>query len=236
MSWTDNKAIEQIKKLRDDFKVDTLFETGSFRGVNAELHSHNFEEVVTIESDVKNYEKVKQRINGKRNVFCLLANSWNYFKSVRRRSLLGNMFYLDAHFYQPNAKPEDRWVVVKELQALKGLRECVIIIHDFKCSGLGHLVYDGEALDWNVVGKHLQQVNPNFHYYVNTKEYCDINTEETVKDLSITVDEDVLDGIKFANSSDVKRYRGILYATPAPLDHHKYDLVKYFKPIMAENR
>ena len=65
-------------------------------------------------------------------------------------------------------------------------------------------------------------------FYVNRKEYCDINTEETVKNLPITVDEDVLDGIRFANSSDVKRYRGILYATPAPLDLNKYDLVEYY--------
>ena len=72
------------------------------------------------------------------------------------------------------------------------------------------MVYDGEALSWNVVEKYLQEINPNFHYYCNTKEHCDINTEESVHNLPITVNEDVLDGIRFANSSDVKRYRGIL--------------------------
>jgi len=228
MSWTDNKAIEQIEELRDDFEVDTLIETGSFRGVNAELHSNKFESVVTIENDVENLRKVEYRVSGILNINTVHRSSWGYFRDEERKYLLGKMFYLDAHFYQPNAKPEDRWVVVKELQALKGLRECIIIIHDFKCSGLGHLVYDGQPLDWSVVGEHVKEVNPHFHYYVNRKEYCDINTEETVKNLPITVDEDVLDGIRFANSSDVKRYRGILYATPATLDLNKYDLVEYY--------
>tara|TARA_R100001530_G_scaffold1886_1_gene3245 strand:- start:20502 stop:21194 length:693 start_codon:yes stop_codon:yes gene_type:complete len=228
MSWTDNKAIEQIKKLRDDFEIDTLIETGSFRGVNAELHSGNFNTVITIESDRQNWVKVQDRVKDTFNVLPVQNDSWEWLRQNTKRFLVNNIYYLDAHFYQPNAKPEDRWVVVKELQTLKGLRECIIIIHDFKCSGLGHLVYDGQPLDWSVVGKHLKEVNPHFHYYVNRKEYCDINTEETVKNLPITVDEDVLDGIRFANSSDVKRYRGILYATPAPLDLNKYDLVEYY--------
>ena len=230
MSWTDNKAIEQMKLLRDEFQIKNLIETGSFKGINAELHIHNFVTVTTIESNYANYKIVKNRIDQFTGIRAVCDCSWDYLNFCRiyyPDYFTNSMLYLDAHFFNPSASNEDRWVVVKELKALKGVRDCIIIIHDFKCSGLGHLIYDGEALDWSVVNKYLYEVNSNFHFYVNTREHCDINTEETVHNLPITVNEDVIDAIRFVNSSDVKRYRGILYAVPRELDLVIYDLIEF---------
>ena len=230
MSWTDNKAIKQMKLLRDEFQFEHLIETGSFKGINAELYNYYFGCVTTIESNYENYKIVANWIAQFPSVHAVYGFSCEYLNFCRiyhPTYLTNSVFYLDAHFYNPDALKEDRWVVVKELKALKGVGGCIIIIHDFKCSGLGHLIYGGEALDWGVVNKYLYEVNSNFHYYVNTREHCDINTEETVHNLPITVNEDVIDAIRFVNSSDVKRCRGILYAVPRELDLATYDLIEF---------
>ncbi|KKN87063.1 hypothetical protein LCGC14_0263330 [marine sediment metagenome] len=231
MSWTDKIATEEILKLRDEFNINTAVETGTFRGTNTELYAHHFREVLSIDVDEAYFEPAGGKLRKYQNVQVfkqssdsfLLAFTANYLMHKRDDIIF---FYLDAHFYDPKLPPEDKWVVVKELKALKGFGNCVICIHDFDCQGLGHLVYGGEHLGWNVVGEHITKVNLDFHYYTNTREWCDIYNEETVKELPITIDEYVIDNLKYANSSDEKRYRGILYAVPAKLDLNKFRVVE----------
>jgi len=49
MSWTDKAAVKHICELRDIFKVNTLVETGTFKGITAKLQSGNFKKVLTCE-------------------------------------------------------------------------------------------------------------------------------------------------------------------------------------------
>ena len=230
MSWTDKMAVEEVLKLRDEFNIKTAIATGTFMGIDVELYAYHFDEVLSMDIEPKYLTIARERLEEYENVKLFLMSSWDFLSIfVKQYYEQGRddyiFIYLDAHFFDLDF--QDRWVVVKELKALKGFKKAILCLHDFDCQGLGHLIYGGEHLGWSVVEEHIQQVNPDFYYYTNKRDYCDIYNEETVRELPITVDEYVIDSIRFANSSDVKRYRGILYATPRKLNLDKFRLVEY---------
>ncbi len=232
MSWTDQMAIEQILKLKKEFKINTAIATGTYKGNDVMLYAQYFNEVYSMDVSDEYLTIARERLKGYDNIVIGRMPSDEFLRGFKCAYDICDSddviyFYLDAHFYNPKAKPEDRWVVVKELQALEDFPNCVIAIHDFDNGELGHLIYDGEHMGWNVVGEYIQKVNPNFYYYTNTKGYCDIYNEETIKQSSILVDEHTLDNLHYANSSDIKKYRGILYAVPRELDLNKYELVEF---------
>jgi len=232
MSWTDKIAAEEVVKLRDEFNIKTAIATGTFTGIAEELYAHYFDEVVSTDIELKYLRIARKRLRKYKNVKLFLMPSWEFLSAFTQQYYEQKrddyiFIYLDAHFYDPALPPQDKWVVVKELKALKGFKKSILCLHDFDCQGLGHLVYGREHLGWNVVGEHISQVNPDFHYYTNKRQWCDIYNEQTVRELPVTVDEYVIDSIRFVNSSDVKRYRGILYAAPRKLDLNEFRLVGY---------
>jgi len=234
MSWHDKMSIKQMLKIRDDFSISTFAETGTYVGINARFHANNFKHVLSCESSLEYFLIAADKTIGLINVrlYCMdssifLKRFIEEYKKNDRSDIV--FFYLDAHFYDPKLPKEDRWVVVNELKALRDFHNCIICIHDFGCQGLGHLVYDGENLDFNLVGPHLKEVNPNFNYYTNTKEWIDIHTAESIVDVvGMESDDDTLECIRFAHTSETKRDRGILYCTPRELDLDKYQLKKGF--------
>ncbi len=184
MSWTDKGAIKHIKELRDIFKVKTFVETGTFMGINACLQSNNFKNVFSCEKNKEYYDKSCKRMEdlfGKGKIGMLNLyndNSINFLKWFREyyNEFIKEgtiMFYLDAHFYDPKAK--NKWVVLEELKALKGFKNCIIIIHDFD-NNLGHINYDGQPLNFDLVKKDLLKVNPKFKFYTNELKSCDTVT------------------------------------------------------------
>jgi hypothetical protein len=231
MSWTDKKSIEQFKKLRDYYRIKTFIETGTFKGVNAAVHANNFNTVITCELTEEYYWQAKKKLFPYTNVHIVL-NSSPVFLNKIKPFLMGVetiFIYLDAHFYNPNLPPEERWVVIKELQALEGLDNCVIVIHDFDCNGLGHLVYDGQDLNLKLLLPYLSNINKDFHYYGNTKETCDIMTKERVSRGEIpnlTLDDVTINNLDYAWTHESKTYRGILYCTPTKLDLNNFELTE----------
>ncbi|MFW9991915.1 MAG: hypothetical protein ACFFD4_07625 [Candidatus Odinarchaeota archaeon] len=228
MSWTDLIAVENIIKLKKQFNMDTAIVTGTFRGFDAELYSHYFENVLTMDISEEYLEIAKSRLKGNNKIAIFKMPSESFIKYFRRTYDVANSndtiyFYLDAHFYDPEAR--QKWVCVEELKALEGFKNCVICIHDFDNGKFGHLVYEGEHFGWNIVGEHIQKVNPNFHYYTNYR--TDIVTDLTVSMLPIKYDDWMRDSLKYVHSSIEKRHRGMLFATPEPLNLKNYQLVEF---------
>ena len=228
MSWHDKKSIEQILKLKELYGMQHFWETGTFKGVNMRLHSFHWREVHSCDISAENLKIAKSYLSDRRNISLWHMSSPDFLK--RQIEIYGKdkglfFIYLDAHFY--TSIVEDRWVILKELEALAGFDRCVICIHDFDCSGLGHLCYDGEHMGFPLLLDSLRKVNPNFHFYINTKETCDIYDEGTIHEREeLIVNEDVLDNVRFTQTSDRLRYRGILYCTPTELDLTIFNLRK----------
>jgi len=233
MSWLDIKSLTQMKKLRDMFNVKTFIETGTWKGNGAQAQSANFETVLTIEVVPEYYWKAKKYLYRYPNVFPILGNSPDVLRKLKPslKNTGTTMFFLDAHFYDASLPQEDRWVLLKELRAMKGWYDSIITIHDFNCNGLGGLCYDGQPLNFDFVRDSLLSVNPSFHFYFNELSGTDILTREKVlagKVPPLVLDEEVSETLDFVWSKPETHHRssrGILYAVPAPLDLTQFELV-----------
>lgn len=237
MCWLDKKSIDQILKIRDRFQISTFIETGTFKGINAKFHSQNFKEVLTCDINEEYLKNAQERLKSYKNVFIYKQSSPDFLKSfVQKYNQEGRkdivFMFLDAHFYNSFLPLDQKWVVINELKALEGFKNCLIYIHDFDCEGLGHCIYDGQHLGYPLIKDDLIKVNPNFHLYTNTKEFCEIYNEKTIANVpGITLDEDTLDNIRYAHSAERLTYRGMLYCVPEELDLNYFQLKKFEQKI-----
>ena len=222
MCWTDQGAQKTILRLKEDFNIRTFVETGTFKGVNALMQSYYFDEVLTCEvmpsyaneSAYKLRNRVNARVYQKSSPEFLKQFVEDY-KRAKRSDIV--FIYLDAHFYDGKLPKEDRFVILKELKALRDFPNCIICVHDFDNKELGHITYDGTDLDFNLLKNDLRNVNSNFKYYTNTKESCDIIRIEDVKNGKVPYifpDDETISNLEYAWSKPEKTYRGILYCTP----------------------
>ena len=233
--WFDQFAVKQVEKLRDTFNVSTYVESGTFRGVNLLFWSYRFKRVVGIEKAENYFQITKERLKARPNVYLYNGDSANYLKTFGQmynllfQGALNTLIYLDAHFYEPGATTQhERWVVLRELDALSESRNCILVIHDMAGfeEGLYGLTYDGEPLTFNLLKDSLLRVNPDFHFYRNTREFCQPHTKESIVGVEgIFPDEDTLETISY-HRTDRLQYRGTLYCTPEALDLSLFQLVK----------
>jgi hypothetical protein len=230
MSWTDKIAIEDILKLKDEFSVNTFIETGAYMGINAELHSQHFNEVFTCELIDEYYKTARKRLTGNKNAHVIKSHSPQFLKDFKmfyrwKKREDTVLFYLDAHFYNPELPADKRFVVLDELESLRNFNHGILVIHDFDNGQFGHITYDGQPLNFDLLKEKLNNVNPNFRYYTNTE--CDVFDETSIFSLQgITLDDKVMDNITYAQQSETKRDRGILYCLPYDIDATKYRMRK----------
>src|SRR3990167_6376265 len=217
MSWTDKKAVETILKLRDKFNIKDFVETGAFKGINARFHSRNFLQVKTCESNPEHYQDAIKNLSNCQNVHVYLRDSKSFLERYICKHIFNQredmpLFFLDAHFYDIKLPKEKRFVVLDELRALEGFNKGVVIIHDF-ANNLGHITYDGIDLNFDLLKDSLYKVNPNFYYYTNNLDNCDIvkPTIEDIEKSGLIADKETLDNLQYAWSSPRLTYRGILY-------------------------
>jgi len=209
MSWTDLQSIEHIKAIRDVFGIKFFAETGTCKGINIKYQAKNFKNVYSCELNNDYYNAAEIKNQSVFNCFIHHEDSSTFLKKFNPRRPEPIFFYLDAHFYNPEGKNnrKKRWVILNELKTLKGFNKCCIAIHDFD-NGLGHITYDGESLNLELVKKDLFKVNPKFHLYTNELSSCRIKKLEEAEDM------DELENLKYVWSKPEKTYRGILYALP----------------------
>ena len=217
MSWTDSQSIKVMKYIRDKYNIQIFIETGTYVGVNAQLHSKNFEWVYTCEKVEEYYKKAEKRLDKYDNVLLALCSSSEYLK-WSSKYYDNTMIYLDAHFYDPKMpKGRGKFVILNELKSLKGYNG-PIVIHDFD-NGLGHIVYDGISLDMDLIRSRLKKVNSNFFFYTNELSSCDIvkPDRKSIKQAGLPYDKEVRGNLEYAWKEPRLTYRGILYCLPSKL-------------------
>lgn len=213
--WTDKKATSNIAYLIKKFKIPVMIETGTFKGINAKVMSRYVPLLYTVEKQKEYYEIAKERLVFIPNVSIVHDDGAEFLRRLQGDEK--RLFYLDAHFYDKKAK--EKFVVKKELKALKDRKNCVIVIHDFD-NGLGHITYDGQPLDMDLLRNDLDNINLNFYYYTNELSSCDIIGGPVYfrqPEWTYTEIEDIEDNLNYVWSKPEKTYRGILYCLPKPL-------------------
>ena len=184
--------------------------------MNAELHGKSFEKVITCENQDYFYEASLERLNKYKNIILVNEESPEFIKKL---SLGKYMFYLDAHFYNPNMPSgKGKFIVLKELNNMRKFKNSIIILHDFD-NNLGHIKYDGMRLNMDLVKKSLLAINKNFKFYTNRLESCDIvkPTKTDILKSGLPYDTDVISNLKYAQESPRLTYRGFLYCLPNKL-------------------
>ena len=223
-SWTDKIAVNTTLKLRDKFNVKEFIETGTFNGINARFYSNKFENVKSCEVVGSYIEIAMDKVKDLKNVIIYNRSSPVFLKEFRKRYKKEKrndivFIYLDAHFYDGKLSKKDKFVVLKELKALKGFKNCIICIHDFWNDKFTGITYDGIKLDFNLLKKDLSKVNEIFKYYTNSE--CDIVGIDEVKKFKIfglIPDFETIDNLEYVWSKPEKTYRGIIYAIPKEID------------------
>jgi hypothetical protein len=230
MSWTDHGAVNTIKGLAREFKVETYIETGTFRGQGIQIAARYFKHAYSCEIIEDFYTDVVLRTINKHNIKIFHMDSSKFLKYISTTLNEPLIYYLDAHFYDPSLPKELRFVVKQELASMAPSNNCIIIIHDFDTrNGLGHITYDGIPLDFEIVRDNLLKINPRFSFYTNYKEACDIVTEKDFIDGKmdpLLLDDEMRDTLKFIWSAPQKTYRGLLYCIPRDVNASKYHLRK----------
>src|SRR3990167_4918807 len=133
MSWTDKIALETINKLRDEFGISDFIETGTYKGVNADVQSKNFNRVFTCEINPDYYIEATLRLIDRENVYIEKMDSPDFLRKIINKLPKSKIkfIYLDAHFYNSSLPKEQRFVVLRELRALAKNNKCIVCIHDF---------------------------------------------------------------------------------------------------------
>lgn len=155
--------------LKAHYQIDTMVETGTYRGGTTLFFSFLFDEVHTIEIVEETYKNAKEFLSAYPNIHCHLGSSEETLKellpTLQDRPVL---FYLDAHWY-------DHWPLLQELEEISKTHRdnCIIVIDDFKVPHLKHIGYDayGEhECSLEYIEKKLDLVfsDYTYHYIIPT--------------------------------------------------------------------
>jgi hypothetical protein len=112
----------EVQRLVEKHNIDTIVETGTFKGNTTLKFAEMVNNVITIESNNEYYQKVQGKFP--KNVNSILGDSAKYIFDVKMQ---GNLFfYLDAHWYK-------NCPLLGELDGIaKNKYKPVIAIHDWK--------------------------------------------------------------------------------------------------------
>ena len=148
----DRFVYAEVKKLIEEYKIDTIVETGTYFGWSAKKLSEFGLPVHTIEVNPEFLKKAKEHTAGTKNIFHYFGSSPQILEEILEERNLGKvLFFLDAHW-------GDYWPIHDELAVMQqhGLKP-VVLIHDFYVpngSGgakFGYDVYKGQPLDYAFV-------------------------------------------------------------------------------------
>lgn len=165
----DKYVYKEIAKLIKEYKIDTIVETGTYRGWSAKKLAEFGLPVFTIEINKENYDIADNYLKDSKNVYRFFGSSPDVLDEIlEERDLKNVLFFLDAHW-------GDYWPIHDEILTMKkyGLKP-VVVIHDFYVpdadgkAKFGFDKYKGQALDYQFVKPSIDKLYGTGNY----KHYC----------------------------------------------------------------
>lgn len=116
----------ELQKLIEDFNIDTIVETGTYKGWSTNILAQTNKKIITIEVNEESYKEAKEFNSKNSNIDFYLGSSQKVIDEVIQKSASHVLFFLDAHWGK-------YWPLLDELEVIheKSLISPVIIIHDF---------------------------------------------------------------------------------------------------------
>jgi len=151
-AFEDRFLREELHRLLEAFNIDTIIETGTYKGWSTDLLAQTGKKVITIEINSEYHEIAKDFNYDHENIEFYLGSSEDILEKLIPVNGDNNiLFFLDAHW-------EEYWPILDELSLIqrKGIKP-VIIIHDFYVpdekgrAKFGFDQYKGQNLDFPYV-------------------------------------------------------------------------------------
>ena len=153
--------------LTDNYKIDVIVETGTWKGDTTALFAFLCSEVHTAEVLHNHYEIAIHRLSAFPNAHCHLGSSPEVLNTIlpafKNKRVL---FYLDAHWGA-------YWPLRDELAAIRKTHKnnCIIVIDDIQVPNRPDIPYDGyagKACSYKYVKKQLDEVFSSYtiHYLI----------------------------------------------------------------------
>lgn len=148
----DKFVYAEIAKLIKEYNINTIVETGTYKGWSAKKLAEFGLPVFTIEISKENFDAGDPFLKDSKNVYRYLGSSPTVMDEILdERDLKNTLFFLDAHW-------GDYWPIHDEILTMKKYNlKPVILIHDFYVpdengkAKFGYDVYKGQALDYKFV-------------------------------------------------------------------------------------
>jgi predicted O-methyltransferase YrrM len=165
---SDHHIHREFARLAKEFGVQTIVETGTCVGNTTLGMAKMAPYVHTVEIAEKFWKVAEERFKDVPNITLHRGNSAEVLDRILPSVEPPVMFYLDAHW-------NDYWPLLDEIRAAAkyGLRDSLIVIHDFQVPGKrwGFDRYKGKALNLQYVKPELDNLYGagNYHHYYNTQ-------------------------------------------------------------------
>lgn len=161
----DAATKEDVFRLIKEYDIKNFIETGTFLGLTTELVATQVEKVITFEIDKNTYEKASNRLSRIPNVQRFLGPSQTLLPQFLASNQLEGriMFYLDAHWGDPNPLRLELEIISKSLPD-----NCIIAIDDCFVPGrnYGCDPFEGNTnISYDVLRPLIEKVFPKGHTY-----------------------------------------------------------------------
>jgi hypothetical protein len=165
----DKYLKEKIYELIYVNNINTIIETGTFRGSTTKEFSTMVDNVISIENNPKLFKKAKVKLKKFKNIKLYFGNSPLILNKIIPKVKVPVLFYLDAH---TNTKT----FLIEELMSISNFsstKNSVIIIHDFYVPNQNYLFLETDKFkqDYNSIKKQLNNINHTFLYEYNKKSH-----------------------------------------------------------------
>jgi len=168
--FENDKFIEkEMIKLRDEFNISTVVETGTFWGQSAKFFGKNFEKVYTFELHEENSKTAQDFCKGLDNMEFFIGDSMEYLPNIIDKIKdERTLFFLDSHLvghYTPTPF---------ELDVISNMNnKPIICIHDFHVpnSKLVYDKYEDFQYKFENIEKYLDDIyDGEYEHYYNSDE------------------------------------------------------------------
>lgn len=172
-AFEDKFLKEELHKIIQKYDINTIIETGSYKGWSTNVLAQYGKEVISIEINPELLNLAKANNSHNSNVIFYEGSSQKILEKIlpdyKNKNLV---IFLDAHWH-------DYWPILDELTVIKDNElEPVIIIHDFFTpnefgnSKFGFDRYKDQNLDFYYVKKHIEEIYKNGynHYCMQESE------------------------------------------------------------------
>lgn len=168
---SDKFLFDEILRLKNKYNCTTFIETGTWIGLNADIASKHFNNVISFEVNDSFYQQALQNNVNNKNVKLIFGNSGEILKDYIdcEKNII---FFLDAHW-------GEYWPLLDELETIANLKlKPVILIHDFyvpDADGGAKFSYDkykDQPLDLSYVKHKIEKIfgNDYIHYCTQQSE------------------------------------------------------------------